>query len=107
MSSSITISRDSGYADRLRSYRVHIDGSEIGVIDNGDAKTFALEPGVHNLVLKIDWCSSNTITFDLPPEGSVQFECGSNLRGINLFLGIYYILFARDQYLWLRSSHEQ
>jgi len=104
VSASITISRDSGYADRIRSYRVVVDDSEIGTINNGDSKTFSIEPGAHQLVLKIDWCSSNTISFELPPSAAVHFECGSNLRGVNLFLGIYYAFFARDQYLWLRHG---
>src|SRR5688572_19515030 len=104
MGSSVTISRDSGYADRLRSYRVVVDDSEVGTISNGESKTFSIEPGPHQLVLKIDWCSSNTARFDLPPGRSIHFECGSNLRGMALFLSIYYVLFARDQYLWLRPA---
>jgi hypothetical protein len=107
VSASITISRDSGYADRLRAYRVVVDDSEVGTLNNGESKTFSIEPGPHALVLKIDWCSSNTVRFDLPENGSVQFKCGSNLRGVNLLLSIYYVLFARDQYLWLSSSPEQ
>jgi hypothetical protein len=107
VSSSITISRDSGYADRIRSYRVVVDDLEIGKINNGESKTFSIEPGAHHLVLKIDWCSSNTVLFDLPPDGTMHFECGSNLRGVNLFLGIYYAFFARDQYLWLSNPIRQ
>ena len=103
MAASITLSRDSGYADRIRAYRVVIDGSEVGTINNGETKTFSVEPGPHELDLRIDWCSSNTVKFDLPVDVSVRFQCGSNLRGISLFLGIYYILFARDQYLWLSA----
>ena len=84
MNSLITISRDSGYADRIRSYKVAVDGAEIGTIGNGESKTFSIQPGPHKLVLKIDWCSTNTVSFDLPSEGSVNFECGSNLRGAAL-----------------------
>lgn len=101
MSASITISRDSGYADKIRAYRVVVDGSEIGTIGDGESKTFPIEPGPHRLVLKIDWCSSNTVSFDLAENTSVHFQCGSNLRGFSVFLGIYYTLFARDKYLWL------
>lgn len=101
MTSFITLARDSGYADRIRSYRVLLDGLEIGTISNGESKTFSVEPGAHELVLKIDWCSSNTVRFDLPEARSIRFECGSSLRGIKLFLALYYVLFARDQYIWL------
>ena len=84
-----------------------MDDSDVGTIDNGESKTFSIAPGPHVLVLKIDWCSSNTVRFDLPADGSVHFQCGSNLRGVNLLLSIYYVLFARDQYLWLSPPVEQ
>lgn len=105
MASFITLSRDSGYADRIRAYRVLIDGTEVGTIDNGESKTFSVEPGPHEMVLKIDWCGSNTVKFDLPVSRSIGFECGSNLRGVGIFLSFYYVLFARDQYLWLSPSN--
>lgn len=94
MTSFITLSRDSGYADRIRAYRILVDGVEVGTINNGESKTFSIEPGPHEMVLKIDWCSSNTIKFDLPAARSLRFECGSNLRGLGILLSFYYILFA-------------
>ena len=101
MTTFITLSRDSGYADRIRAYRVLIDGLEVGTISNGESMTFSVEPGPHEIVLKIDWCSSNTVKFDLSGNGTARFQCGSNLRGIGLLLSFYYIFFARNQYLWL------
>jgi len=106
MSASITISRDSGWADRLRAYRIELDGVKLGTIDNGESKTFFIEPGSYQLVLKIDWCGSNTVAFNLPADGKALFECGSNLRGAALLLFFFYVLFARDQYLWLRPAAE-
>ena len=100
--SSITISRDSGWADRLRAYRIELDGATLGSIDNGETQTYSIEPGSYHLALKIDWCGSNTVAFDLPADGSVDFECGSNLRGAALLLGFFYVFFARNDYLWLR-----
>lgn len=106
MNNSITISRDSGYADRIRAYLVMLDGKELGRLKNGVTKTFPLEPGTHKLVMKIDWCGSNTISFSLADGESASFNCGSSLRGARMFLNLYYILFARDQYLWLRQDNE-
>ena len=106
MSASITISRDSGWADRLRAYKVKLDHSQIGTIDNGGSRTFSVEPGSHELVLKIDWCGSNTVTFDVPENGSVHFECGSNLRGFALLASFFYVLFAPNDYLWLKLSSQ-
>lgn len=104
MNNSITISRDSGYADRVRAYLVMVDGKELGRLKNGETKTFPLEPGTHKIVMKIDWCGSNTITFSLADGESARFTCGSSLRGTQMFFSLYYIIFARDQYLWLKQS---
>jgi len=69
MSASITLSRGTGYADRLRSYRVMLDGKEIGRIGNGETKSFPVGPGQHELVVKIDWCSSTTLASPFPRIG--------------------------------------
>jgi hypothetical protein len=63
---------------------------------------FDIRPGNHQLHLKIDWCRSNIVNFET--TGSlVEFECGSNLRGIKLLLGFFYITFLRSQYIWLKK----
>jgi hypothetical protein len=36
MNAAIALSRGSGYADRLRAYRVMLDGVEVGRIRNGE-----------------------------------------------------------------------
>jgi hypothetical protein len=100
----IAISRDSGYADRLRQYRVMCDGAEIGRISNGESAEFPASPGAHSLVLKVDWCSSNEVRFSIGTGQVLRFGCGSSLRGLRLFLAIYYVLFARERYLWLRQN---
>jgi hypothetical protein len=104
MPTTITISRDSGYADRLRDYRVLIDRIEVAGIGNGETKTLEVSPGEHDLSLKIDWCRSNAVSFEISADQTVKFCCGSNLRGPRLVLAIYYVLFARNEYLWLKTQ---
>jgi hypothetical protein len=100
----ISISRDSGYADRFRAYSVVCDDAEIGRIRNGTSANFELAPGTHRLMLKVDWCSSNEVSFTIDAGQKVSFSCGSNLRGFRVLLAIYYIVFARTRYLWLRRG---
>jgi hypothetical protein len=100
----ISISRDSGYADRLRVYRVLCDDAEIGRIANGASANFEVSPGAHRLILRVDWCSSNEVNFTIGNGQTVGFACGSTLRGFRLFLALYYIVFARSRYLWLRQG---
>ena len=104
METSISLTRDSGYADRVRDYVVILDGREIGRIADGENKTFAVPPGEHELRLKIDWCGSNTAKFKLNAGEQVAFDCGSSLRGPKLFLSLFYAIVARDRYLWLAQQ---
>jgi hypothetical protein len=104
MATAIKISRDSGIADRIREYRVLLDGAEIGRIGNGETKSFEILPGQHQLVMKVDWCATGAINFLAVQNQIEAFKCGSNLRGAKLFLAFYYAFFARSKYLWLRTG---
>lgn len=97
----IRIQRDSGYADRVRAYKVVVDGNVIGEIKNGQQIEFQIEPGRHELYLKVDWCQSHIIEFEMKQD-DIEFECGSNLRGLKIFLSIFYVTFFRKDYIWLR-----
>lgn len=103
MDNMIKIKRDSGYADRIRAYKVILDEKVIGEIKNGQEVTLEVPKGNHQLYLKIDWCRSNTVNFDAN-DSAIKFECGSNLRGLKILLVMFYIIFFRDQYLWLKKS---
>ena len=98
----IRIKRDSGWADRARAYKIVIDDKVVGTIRNGQQVELEVTPGRHRLHLKIDWCRSNFVDFEAA-GGTVEFECGSSLRGLKIFLSILYVTFLHSQYLWLRK----
>ena len=104
MNASISLTRDSGYADRRRQYRVLIDGVEVGRIADGATESYAVTPGNHTLVLKIDWCGSKLLNFDVQDGQLLYFACGSSLRAFRLLLVFYYALLARNDYLWLKLA---
>ena len=60
---SLTIMRDSGYADRARKYQVVVDEAVVGQVSNGETKEFSLSPGHHEVRMKIDWCGSRPVEF--------------------------------------------
>jgi len=101
--SKIIIQRDSGYADRVRKYKVILNNNEIGQISNGETKEFDAPLGDNEVFIKIDWCRSNKICFDGHKDNIEQFNCGSSLRGIKLLFGIIYALFMPHHYLWLSN----
>jgi hypothetical protein len=100
----VGVTRDSGYADRMRTYRILVDDREVGDLADGESETFDVEPGSHAMKITIDWCSSNTVTFALAADQQLLLECGSSLRGPKVLLTIFYLLFAREEYVWLRLA---
>ena len=101
---SLVIYRDSGYVDWIRKYASLVDGRKNGTIQNGATKTISLQPGTHTLKMRIDWCSSNSISFDVKSNERVRFRCGSNLHGPRVFLVLFFLLFAPSNYLYLRKT---
>lgn len=102
MSGIIRIKRDSGYVDSLRAYKVILDGEVIGEIRDGQVAAFDVPSGIHDLQLKVDWCTSNTVKFKVEDK-TVVFECGSSLRGLRILLMRFYTTFYSNQYIWLRK----
>jgi hypothetical protein len=101
---SLTIMRDSGYADRIRKYKVVLDGAVAGHVSNEKTKTFSVSPGHHHLRMKIDWCGSKPVEFTATEEDAVTFQARSNLRGFKVFSALWYILFDRESYILLERS---
>ncbi len=99
----LKISRDSGYADRLRAYAVVLDGKKIGELRNGETKEFSMLPGPHKVSLKIDWCGSKTLNVTATEGCPLSFRASSNLRGLRLLLGLWYVVVARDSYLLIEQ----
>ena len=100
--SHITIRRDKSYADRLRAYKVKVDGVAAGAVRAGESVAIPVAPGGHKLQLWIDWCGSVELQFDAQPGQNIVFKCGSGLTRWRILLVIVYVLFRTRQYLWLR-----
>ena len=73
---SVVLDRTSVWRDRMRKYKVMIDGVEAGDIKAGEEKTFPVNPGEHQLQMNLDWTSSPPLRFRLEPGENVRFLCG-------------------------------
>ncbi len=72
----IVISRKrGGWRDKARSYVVMVDGNPISKIKHGQRVELPVPPGRHELLLKIAWCSSQSLTFDAQPGTVIEFFC--------------------------------
>lgn len=100
----LTISRDNVYRDKLRSYKIMIDGNCYDEIKCGEIKNINLDPGNHTIYLKIDWCRSNKIDFTISENETVEFECGNSMNECRFIVPIIYITFLKNKYLWIRKK---
>jgi len=94
----ITVTRKKAWADKIRSYKIYIDGVKVGKVREGKSWSKELSEGAHKIQLKIDWYSSKTIEFD----SSENFECITNVRGWKLFFPFVF-LFDRENWIELKK----
>lgn len=97
----LSITRDSGYADRLRAYEVILDGKVVGDIPEATTKSFQISPGPHTLYLKIDYIRSNKVNFEHKSNEALKFVCRNNIRGKKVLLWPLYLTVLRNKYITL------
>lgn len=77
----INLTRKSEFKNALRKYTILVDGNDVGSIGNGKSLQIDIEPGMHTIQAKIDWCTSNTIEFDTENDELIEFEVCSSSGG--------------------------
>jgi len=97
----VKITRSNEYINRIRNIKLLLDGKKIDTIANSETKEFEIAEGIHTLQAKIDWCSSNKITFTVSEKQSKAFELTSfaknkSFGGLAL---IYHTTFGASKYL--------
>ncbi len=99
-------SRHGYYVDMLRAYRVYCDGRLLGELRRRETKDFAVEPGMHVIVAKIDWCGSAPSRIVVRSGETVELEiasCVDRAPWKHLFL-VAFITFLRDRYLEIHRA---
>lgn len=96
----LTIQRDRGWADKIRNYRIILDGIEIGQLEEGGKLHEHITEGSHLIEARIDWCGSQPLRIDAGSVDKAVFV-RSALRGWRLIFPIFYILFNKNRYLIL------
>ncbi|MFH1998222.1 MAG: hypothetical protein ABIK28_01010 [Planctomycetota bacterium] len=92
-------------ADLVRAYRIFVDGKHIENIRFGQTKEMEITDGEHEVLLKIDWCCSNTIRLG-SEAGEKTLKCYNTFAGWKIFtliVPLYYTTFGRKHYLTLED----
>ena len=95
----LEVIRSKGYADALRSYQVTLDEKVIGEIRKGATESFDIAPGSHSISVKIDWASSETLSFSIQNGETVFLECGNNTT---FFTTLFRTFIKPETYLWIK-----
>jgi hypothetical protein len=70
----LIISRRKEWSNRARKFNIYVDGKLLDVIGHNEIKEFELDSGKHNILLKVDWCSSPEMEFELSSDKSKSVE---------------------------------
>ncbi|MSO00077.1 hypothetical protein BHT95_12015 [Bacillus paralicheniformis] len=97
----VEVNRTSQLMNKMRKFSVLIDGVEAGKIKDGGRLRIDLEPGEHEIQVKIDWCVSQTLRFTLDEGEVLKFRCGSPVRGWKMFFGFFYVLADPEKYSFI------
>jgi hypothetical protein len=98
----VYLTRVSQYQDK-RKYKVIVDGSEIGKIAQDETMKLKVCPGDHEIKLKIDWGSSNTLVFNAQTGQDIRLECGNNV-GFNIRKTLLALTIVRNSYLYVKRA---
>lgn len=89
----LIISRRKEWINKARKYNIFIDGVKKEVINNNEVKEIELEAGEHQLVLKVDWCSSPEFKVNILDDKAKSVEV-SNFKQARWIYPIFYVVFG-------------
>ncbi|HEU5381738.1 MAG TPA: hypothetical protein VFV38_40475 [Ktedonobacteraceae bacterium] len=93
----IHIVRKPALSDLLRSYKIFIDGKQVGSIRHGKHCSFDVAPGHHEVFLTIDWASSQRLSLTLAPGKQINLVCQAK----NPLLAVYNVTAGSKDYIKL------
>lgn len=76
----VVITRPSEMMNRLRGFKLVIDGNKVAPIWNGESKEFMLDAGAHTIFAKIDWCRSRDFSLVLEPGKTVHLRVKNGMK---------------------------
>lgn len=72
----LIIVRDGGYwRDRLRRYKVRVDGQQVGSLSEYESITIPVGSGIHDVQVRLDWGTSQTVTIDVQSGSRFRLRC--------------------------------
>jgi hypothetical protein len=100
--SRIVVNRvQSRWQDRIRDYKVVVDGRTVAHVGNGEEVAVTVDPGPHTVHMAIDWARSPPLHVHVGAEQTIWLECGPNAKP---FLAMIYAAILFRRWIWLRPA---
>jgi hypothetical protein len=100
VSAEIIVTRaSSAWRDRLRAYKLVVDGTSLASVSQGQTEAVSVAPGRHRVWMKIDWCRSQIVECDLSEGDTARFDCRT---GGPFVLALLYVTVWRSRYIDLQ-----
>jgi len=96
--STIRVIRLPSSSDKLRPYRIFINGAEVGEVVDNSIVDFHVPSGELAVEARIDWGASLPLLIELPPGGRVNVDVSNRWGPV---FGLWAMLFRRRRYLKL------
>jgi hypothetical protein len=96
----LRIIRRSGYVDFLRSYKIIINGLEVGTITRNAALDIDVPSGPLRIEARIDWGRSRPLLIEPSPNQRIEIEVSNHWGAL---LAIWAITFGYRSYLALKQ----
>lgn len=71
----LTLRREASWSAHLRAFQIFIDGQPQGTIKEDETSHISLTPGPHRLRLRVDWCRSPEVEFQVAAGEAVAYAC--------------------------------
>jgi hypothetical protein len=96
----LRIIRHSGFADFLRSYKIIINGSEVGSIARNSVLNIEVPSGPLRIEAQVDWGRSRPLLMEATPNQKIEIEVSNHWGAL---LAIWAITFGYRSYLALKQ----
>ena len=90
------------FINKLSIYKIYIDHVYFGSIGNGEIKEFDIGEGHHTIYLKIDWCRSNVLNFNVIKNEIIELQCGNSNKSSNYIDVLLYLTIFKNKYLFIK-----
>jgi hypothetical protein len=84
----------------LRSYTVLLDGQSAGKLGRNEDIVLQTVAGIHTLQARIDWCTSQLLTFSIADTDRLTFECSADAGPL---MAVFDVIFDHSNYLRLQQ----